>query len=400
MPDINSRGNVLTGRGLAYLNDDTIIEQREYADGWKVSRRAWPDGAWEPISERGCHMIAARDGHWLAFLAGYGVFGAHIPRWDKAALAGDIQSGRGVSAPDGTIAVVTDYKTGVGLSLVHPDGSVVGVPDAYPAASVCVVNRTRALWQDWQTQRVETCGGLSRPHVILGPCGWPHVLWLNGERWMAYHSTDALGAVLHPFNDATMGYRVAPVPAFYLAARKLGPSTVKLAWGHNAADTDVGERIIDVATEPRVRLVPPSPPPPGPPETPPMPETHLDTVIRERAKYGTPLGLENAWRVSNAVAWTHRAEGWGLHRKGGTNWLGYAVDIVAKTDGTMIDILGDSEGEGRPAWNPTSGVVDWAPPLGGNEPPPEPPAPPSDLDARVARIEVALRRVGDLFQGF
>ena len=256
MPDLNSTGATLAGQGLAWLDDDTIIGQRYFDDAWRVCTRAVSSVIWLSVSGRGCHMIAARAGHWLAFLDKFGVFGPDGLLWPSAALVGDIQSGRGVAAEDGTLGIVVDYQSGTGLQLAASDGSSVVYPWASLSPSVCVVNRLQALWWDWNTNQVQTCGDLPRPQIIPGAFGWPHALWLAGEWWIAYHSTDAFGAVLHPFNDATMGYRVAPVPAFYLTARALGPSAVKLAWGLDPAESRIGERIIDVATEPRVSLLP------------------------------------------------------------------------------------------------------------------------------------------------
>ncbi len=112
---------------------------------------------------------------------------------------------------------------------------------------------------------------------------------------------------------------------------------------------------------------------------------HLDTVKKERAKYPTPLGFENAWKIINAVAYTWRAEGWGLLKKtGGTQWNNCSVDVIINPrTREAIDCLGDSEGAGVPAWNPIEYLQDfdsrWIAPTLGNEPPvpPDPPVPPA-----------------------
>ena len=45
------------------------------------------------------------------------------------------------------------------------------------------------------------------------------------------------------------------------------------------------------------------------------PESLIDTVEEERAKYDSPLSDEDAGKVVNAVAWRHRPEGWVLAAK-------------------------------------------------------------------------------------
>ena len=129
-----------------------------------------------------------------------------------------------------------------------------------------------------------------------------------------------------------------------------------------------------------------------------MPEV-LDTVIAERAKYGTPLGEQNAWNICNATAYTHRQAGWGLLAKTtGANVNGYSMDVIINPrTREAVDILGSAETEGRPQWLPIAWGVDFAARFvaptrpGGPEPPPPPPPPPApDLEARVARIERVL----------
>lgn len=135
---------------------------------------------------------------------------------------------------------------------------------------------------------------------------------------------------------------------------------------------------------------------------------HLDTVIAERAKYGTPLGYANAWSVINAVALKHAAEGWGLVSKPtGTNHNGYSVDVLLNNKtGQAVDCLGDAEGEGRPGWNvldaaSTPTLDRWRQPVGVVVPDPVTPVPdpitptpePSDLAARVASLEADVARI-------
>lgn len=143
-----------------------------------------------------------------------------------------------------------------------------------------------------------------------------------------------------------------------------------------------------------------------------MPEitiNHLDTLRAERAKYGTPLGFENAWKVINATAYTHRDEGWKLlYKPTGTNWVvdgvGYSIDVLVNpTTKQAVDCLVSSETDGVPAWQELAWYDDMATrardPIAPEEaPPPEPepeqePAP--TVEQRVAILEVYVARIMD-----
>ncbi len=123
---------------------------------------------------------------------------------------------------------------------------------------------------------------------------------------------------------------------------------------------------------------------------------HLATVKLERAKYAppiykngvltNPLGFENAWKITNAVAYAHRDEGWGLLKKtGGTQWNNCSIDkIINLRTREAIDCLFDGEGVGEPQW----GIFQWLPefpslwvaPTSGAPEPPTPPIPPIPPD--------------------
>jgi len=87
----------------------------------------------------------------------------------------------------------------------------------------------------------------------------------------------------------------------------------------------------------------------------------------------------------------------------------YSVDIILYHDSAVyVDCLRDAgdrntgPGLAQPAWqgpNPGS-VANWAPPVGQAPPPdpPNPPDPPSNLEERVAALEVAMLRVEARFQ--
>jgi hypothetical protein len=85
----------------------------------------------------------------------------------------------------------------------------------------------------------------------------------------------------------------------------------------------------------------------------------IESIREERRKYGAVMGHDDCALLCNAVAWRHRAEGWGLSRKtGGTrgrlpNGTEVAHDILhhAPTN-ELIDILTAAGAESQPAWQP------------------------------------------------
>jgi hypothetical protein len=82
----------------------------------------------------------------------------------------------------------------------------------------------------------------------------------------------------------------------------------------------------------------------------------LGSVQAERAKYGASLTPSQVGQMLNAVAWAHRAEGWGLLRKGSGNScpLGdtfISCDILIHAPSIKhFDVLIDSEGRAEPNW--------------------------------------------------
>lgn len=60
----------------------------------------------------------------------------------------------------------------------------------------------------------------------------------------------------------------------------------------------------------------------------------------------------NCGEITVRVAWKLRATGAGLLEKAsGNNFKGYATDIIAFSDGRIVDILMDGGGANTPAWN-------------------------------------------------
>jgi len=151
---------------------------------------------------------------------------------------------------------------------------------------------------------------------------------------------------------------------------------------------------------------------------------HTDVVAHVKAdllaQNVSLVGPCGAFEITRRVAWLLRDEGAGLLMKNnGNNCAGYAVDIIAYTDGTIVDILvkggGDEDAAGNPipgtgngpAWQVNPVKVDptrWAPPVPwsvvvdvppiGTDPP-DPPTVPTDA-AVMAVLGVLTQQVVNL----
>lgn len=82
----------------------------------------------------------------------------------------------------------------------------------------------------------------------------------------------------------------------------------------------------------------------------------LGDVQAERAKYGAAMTPGEVAEMLNTVAWNHRAEGWGLLRKGSGNSCPLrdtfiSCDILVNSRTVLhFDVLVDSENTARPDW--------------------------------------------------
>lgn len=116
----------------------------------------------------------------------------------------------------------------------------------------------------------------------------------------------------------------------------------------------------------------------------------LDTIEAARAVYGPTMSDDECVELCNAVAWIHRAEGFGLSRKtSGTRGRRHdgqecCHDVVMLADGRYWDILTAAGGASTPNWSatpngritdPARGWVAPIAPLGTPIPVPNPPNP-------------------------
>jgi hypothetical protein len=104
-----------------------------------------------------------------------------------------------------------------------------------------------------------------------------------------------------------------------------------------------------------VATPPPGGPTPGPPGCPIPAATPYDTLVCARAGYPHPMNHGHRGALMNQVAWAHRGEGWGLHRKDSGNLCpqprtGTSIScdiLVHGPSGGVYDVLIDEE---VPTW--------------------------------------------------
>jgi hypothetical protein len=126
----------------------------------------------------------------------------------------------------------------------------------------------------------------------------------------------------------------------------------------------------------------------------------------ERAKYPPTIDAAQAGELLNAVAWKHKAEGFGLLRKDSGNRCpqpssGVSVScdwLVNVNTGTGCDVLGSGPDSDPPANGPA--IPQWCAgdafdktrfvtPVEAGGPPPPPPPPPPGTEAATADLQRA-----------
>jgi hypothetical protein len=140
---------------------------------------------------------------------------------------------------------------------------------------------------------------------------------------------------------------------------------------------------------------PPPPPddepddPPDPPDPGDEPDSLIEIVREERARYDTPMREPEMGVLLNAVAWQARVDGWGLaHKPTGAHTLqprtGIRVSrdlLIHRATRRTYDVLANVEGDAKkgpqaaPTWNYVeTGILDWVAPVepDGVEPDPDP----------------------------
>ena len=110
--------------------------------------------------------------------------------------------------------------------------------------------------------------------------------------------------------------------------------------------------------------------------------TPLDTLVALRKTYPTPMSNNQLGELLNAVAWQHRAEGYGLLAKPqGANCLqpqtGTRVSrdiLMLAGSGRIFDVLIDAEGKATPTWGEKNALSPklFVPPIDSTVPLPQP----------------------------
>jgi hypothetical protein len=234
MPIMDGRGHVLCGGGglqgsldgtpLPFAtygggcwadDDGTALEQlREGAtdpvSGKPVPRLAvWNEGATPSALSRAANDFAGGGGAFIAWLAGYGVYGSledrlsGTPEEVRATLGKAGTAGPRSVAPDGTIGYIPDRQNGYGLALVDRAGRVVYVP-GIPPVDVQVLGAGVAIWRGGAVGRPAT-----RP--TLADAQGVQLQTFEGRDWLFYWS-EARGCVLQPDGGDSHGCIVDPRP--------------------------------------------------------------------------------------------------------------------------------------------------------------------------------------------
>lgn len=279
---------------------------------------------------------------------------------------------------DGVLHVATPAQGSQGYRYCAEDGSLVTGDDTYNSATpFAVVHGVTDLWE-W-TQRADlTIGQNSKDEcIIVGPAG-RRVLEGGQCRFIRFNRVgDSLAvAMWKPLENCAV-----------------------LHWLTSA----------DISTLP-LESTTPVEPPIDPPIDPPDPEIPVRlpddvyaTLVALRPKYPTPL-VDKGAELLNEVAWTHRAQGYGLERKdGGANCGCPGISVrmgcdILRTATLGWDVLQDAEGAGNPVQSDSgpaepSRFVAPVTPDGIVVPPVEPPVePPTDpaLEQRVTALEVKV----------
>ncbi len=296
---LNSRGDYVAGHGgpvtlngtsriaecgtsASPINEHRVIFQRRI----EATRDLWGLAVYDIETKRltdleprrEANFIAAGGGHWAAFRTGVGVLGDSGVIWPEAGLAGVATDGRGSMGLDGTLAMVRNFQTGRGLTLIPPldyPATPVDLP-AEAVSSLHVLTRDVAVWvSGGQVQAY----GLPRPALQDEPVASVRLVW-GGDVWLLLVTTEAR-LWLRRW-DAPIGAIVVDGPtAFHADARALDPQLVRVVSSPTTGEQSVVVRdvqIRDLTTRISNRVPRPQPPAPSPtPQPQPQPPAPTPT---------------------------------------------------------------------------------------------------------------------------
>jgi hypothetical protein len=230
------------GGGTCWLDDDTIIYQcyrPEYeplvAGGWALEQTNIRTSARTMVVARGANKLYAGGGRYEAWLGGYGCYGTVV----------DTTAGVVGAARDGTLALVPDVATGLGLTLYGPAATQTHAPsDRVEQYGLCVLGPTSALWLG-PSNAFEVLNGTLPDQV--GAAWSPVSILVGTDRWIAYWC-DEYGYVLHPY-DSLEGYLIEAGPHVFWpdAIAVSGQIRVAFSWTQGEQPGEIVVRDINLA---------------------------------------------------------------------------------------------------------------------------------------------------------
>jgi hypothetical protein len=157
---------------------------------------------------------------YVAWRAGYGVFGTLERFFDRATLAIAGTAGPRACAPDGTVAFIPDRQYGYGIRIVARDGSVTEVPGIAPT-DVQTLGPGVAIWSH---------GAVGRPALrpALSDAQGVQVHRFNQQDWLLYWS-DAAGLVLQ-VDGASEGWVLDSRPLEFNPSCAVVVDELQIAW--------------------------------------------------------------------------------------------------------------------------------------------------------------------------
>jgi hypothetical protein len=245
MPMISRVGRVLAGQGgVQGSMDGAYFPFPSWGGGCWLSPTSalvatrddalaeWVPGT-DPVPvSQGANDWAAHHHAWIAWRAGYGVFGSlefrlpGTPAEVRAQLAIAGTCGPRAVGPDGSIAYIPNRDVGLGIRLVDEQGGVIDVPSVVPW-DVQVLDRGVMIWRGGAIGRAPT-----RPAVADATNVQLHVV--DGADWLLYWS-ETYGLVLQPDGSA-YGWVLDPRPLACNPSAALVGDELQIAWSINQGE--------------------------------------------------------------------------------------------------------------------------------------------------------------------
>lgn len=229
MPRLNSFGQATTGFGRTFWQDSGVVTWDNATGPLKLS-----DGT--PLTTTGANIAYTKNGKWLAFLVGTGVFGNLTPTLPDAALIPDPASSDYIAA-DGTFAYKIKYQSAGPWRLQNADGSFLTFGG--DARDIQVLGRNTVLWTEGGV-----LNGWNLPFPLVNrKVWWPRAKFVLG-RWMVLYQDQATGTLV-------LDGKVIGIPGNYFR-----PDFMELNGAvYVVSAPDEGESVVNSLTIPAATLV-------------------------------------------------------------------------------------------------------------------------------------------------